>query len=134
MVQQQKQEYYIHIQDPVQFRRSLLEAVKAMVEVLQSIELLSKTRKEKAEAIARLRILEKEISSLFAKLKSYLPKTDKALDSEVSQMLGKSVRASVDEGSPVPAKDKKPEVIEDSSVSRLDKELKEIEQELEKLG
>ena len=61
------------IDGPLGLRRSVLESSKQMVHGLQKYERLKAVRVKKAQEIARLKILIKEINNLTAKLKKEFP-------------------------------------------------------------
>ncbi|MFC1732749.1 hypothetical protein ACFL6I_20810 [candidate division KSB1 bacterium] len=61
------------IDNPVEFRRNLLEASKQMIHGLQKYEKLKVVRVRKAEQISKLKSLIKEINSLNSKMKKEFP-------------------------------------------------------------
>ncbi|NOZ81396.1 MAG: hypothetical protein GXP63_07030 [DPANN group archaeon] len=131
MVKQENEDFYVGLRDPVTLRKSMLQSVRGMVEILQRLELLKGTRKKKLDAIAHLRQLVKEISNATIQLKNMLPKPSKAMTHELKDFLRIEKKvASVDKQlPPAAAKHEKP-----ASLNKWESELKDIEAELEKLS
>ena len=73
--EEKEEVFYVGMKDPIEVRRSILESSKEMVQYLQRAERFKKVRAKKAEQLARLRAIMKDISLLARKLKSALPKT-----------------------------------------------------------
>ncbi|MBW2992124.1 hypothetical protein KY345_02810, partial [Candidatus Woesearchaeota archaeon] len=67
---------YVGVQNPIEIRRTILEATKDVVEILQKYERFRAVREEKIKTVNSLREQVKEITKLVAKLKSELPKVD----------------------------------------------------------
>ena len=67
---------FVKIDDPAQFRRSLLESSRDMVHALQRYEHIKELRIKKIEAVSELRNIMKDASSLLNKLRSNMPNID----------------------------------------------------------
>ena len=67
---------FVKIDDPAQFRRSLLESSRDMVHSLQRYEHIKDLRVKKVEAVSELRNIMKDIGSLMNKLRSNMPTID----------------------------------------------------------
>ena len=123
--------FYVGVKDPIEIRRSLLESSKEMLQYLQRAEKFKAVRKEKAEQIAKLREIMKEITGLVRKLKSQLPKTGlrtKAVKKEKPKKAKKKEK--VEKEAPPPEVEKPAEMTE---LEKLESELGEIEGRLTKL-
>ncbi len=64
---------YIRIDDPIEFRRALLESSRDIIKSLQKYEESKSARVRKVKEIAKLRALIKELNILVNKLQSMLP-------------------------------------------------------------
>ncbi|MBI2652247.1 hypothetical protein HYX00_02170, partial [Candidatus Woesearchaeota archaeon] len=58
--EQNNELYFVHIKEPNEIRRNILETLKDIVEVLQRFEKFKHTRHEKLEKIQKLRGLLKD--------------------------------------------------------------------------
>ena len=67
--------FYVGLQEPVEIRRNILEVSKDMVNYLQHFERLKTLRKEKQEAVHRIREDVKHLKTLINKLRMIMPKT-----------------------------------------------------------
>lgn len=132
MAKKKGEDFYVGIKEPISLRKGVLLAVKGMVTVLQRIELITVLRKDKADAIARLKELMKDIASSTINLRNKLPKPTKAMTDELRDFVKIEKKAEEDELiQPIEteAQEAKPHAL-----SKLESELKDIERELEKLG
>jgi len=111
--------FFVGIKDPVEVRRSVLEASKKLIETLQRFEQFKENRKKKIEYIESLKKVIADIGKLNTKLKNILPKTNLRIPSELLK-----------------EKDVGPVIVEKAEktgLGELDKELKDIEEKLNHL-
>ncbi len=67
------EDYFVHIKDPVDMRRSILGSSKQIIHILQRYERIKDLRVQKIEKISKLRAQNKEINLLIANLKKEFP-------------------------------------------------------------
>ncbi len=139
---EEEQIFYVGLKDPIEIRRSILESSKEIVQYLQRFERFKKIRSEKAEEIAKLRVVMKDITKMVRKLKTSLPKTKlrapihnhefkvkkQELVEEIKELKIQNVKG-IKEKVSVPKK--KQEV---SELEKLEAELSEIESRLSNLA
>jgi hypothetical protein len=113
-------QYFVHIRDPVDIRRTILGSSKQIIQVLQRYERIKTLRVKKLEKIALLRNLNKEINLLVAKLKKGLP---------VAEMRVKLK----EEKKGIKKREEKEEYAGDD-IRKLELELRMIEDKIERLG
>lgn len=65
--------FFIKIDDPKEFRKSLLYSVRDMLQTLQRYEHIKNLRVEKAKMVAHLKRISKEIQGLIKDLENALP-------------------------------------------------------------
>lgn len=65
--------FFIKIDDPVEFRKTILYSVRDMLKVLQRYEQVKELRVQKAELVAALRRTTKEIQGIITDLENKLP-------------------------------------------------------------
>ncbi len=65
--------FFIKIDDPAEFRKTILYSVRDMIKVLQRYERVKELRVHKAELVANLKHTTKEIQGIIADLESKLP-------------------------------------------------------------
>src|SRR3989338_4757166 len=70
---QKKHAYYAGLSEPIEVRKSILEASREVLQSLQQFDKFSAVRREKKQAIADLKSNVSEINRLFTELKSHLP-------------------------------------------------------------
>lgn len=70
---QKKHVYYAGLSEPIEVRKSVLEASKEVLQSLQQFDKFSMVRREKKQAIVGLKSNVSEINRLFTELKSHLP-------------------------------------------------------------
>jgi hypothetical protein len=66
-------DYFVQIRDPVDIRRSILGSSKQIIQILQRYERIKALRVKKLEKISQLRMLNKEVNLMVAKLKKEFP-------------------------------------------------------------
>lgn len=118
---------YQKIDNPVEFRRNMLESSKQVIRALQKYEKLKAVRVKKAEQVSKLRGIVREISTLNIKLKKEFPdllfkpaKVKKEARKEEKKKAEKS--------------EEKPEKRETRELVDLEKQLKDIERKLESIS
>jgi hypothetical protein len=95
----EENQYFVHIRDPVDIRRTILGSSKQIIQVLQRYERIKALRVKKLEKIALLRNLNKEINLLVAKLKKGLPVAEMRVKlKEEKTVNGKMLKVTVMEG------------------------------------
>ncbi len=133
--------FYVQIQNPTEFRRSLLEASRDMLRGLQKYEDLKKIRAKKEKEISHLKSVIKEINNLVNQAKNSLPsvsvkvaeqakpkKEKKTKKGKKKASKKKSGKAGKKETEAEPKKEGKPK-----EVKELESQLKEIEGKLASL-
>jgi TolA-binding protein len=75
-VKKEQDVLYVGLSDPIELRRTILEATKDAVEMLQKYEKFRAVREEKVATINQLQEQLREIAKLVAKLKAEMPKVD----------------------------------------------------------
>jgi DNA repair exonuclease SbcCD ATPase subunit len=110
--------FYMKVEEPVEMRRNLLEADKAVLNSLQRYERFKELREQKAEKIIELRNAVKELTQLFIQLKNELPAVEilQKKEKHVSEKK-KAIRKAVS-----------------SEVRDLQRELSKVEEKLERLA
>ncbi len=127
MSPQPTSDVYIHIQNPSEIRRNVLESTKFLIQVLKKYEQLSETRTKKTEEIDKLKVILGDINTLFSQIKEDLPKVDPSLLPKKKKVV------------PVPPAPKKEVVVpkaapvKKSQLDHLDDELSTIEEKLRRL-
>ena len=74
--EEKKEVLYVGVQSPIEMRRTILEATKDAVEMLQKYEKFRAVREEKIATIKQLEEQIKEITKMVTKLKTALPTVD----------------------------------------------------------
>lgn len=117
--------FYVEIQNPLEVRRNLLEASRDLLRGLQKYEDLKKVRANKVKEITKLKNILKEINALFNQAKNHMP----AVFVKVPEprVIGKARHAPRIKSAEVDAR--KPR-----EVAELEKQLKDIEGKLTGLG
>jgi hypothetical protein len=72
---EQKNIYYVGIEDPTDFRRELLSSAKGIIISLKKYERIKDNRIMKVKLFSQLQVYIKEINVLMKKLDGYLPET-----------------------------------------------------------
>jgi hypothetical protein len=72
---EQKNIYYVGIEDPTDFRRELLSSAKGIIISLKKYERVKANRILKVKLFSQLQVYIKEINVLMKKLDGYLPET-----------------------------------------------------------
>ena len=75
MAKKVEETFYIGIGKPKETRRTLLEAVKLTIQLLQRYQHFIKLKDEKTEKVEKLKSIMAELQEMTAKLKAALPKT-----------------------------------------------------------
>ncbi|MBD3313563.1 hypothetical protein GF345_03905 [Candidatus Woesearchaeota archaeon] len=125
--------YYIEIQNPVDFRKSVLEASRDLLRGLQKNEDLKKIRAKKAKEVSNLKSIIKEINTLVNQAKNLMPaasiKTAEAAKPKESKKKESSTGSKKGKKQEPEQKKSKP-----AEVNELEKQLKDIEEKLSSLG
>ena len=138
-----KESFYVGLKDPIEMRRTILESSKEVVQYLQRFERFKKVRSDKAEEIAKLKVITADASKLIRKLKSELPKTslraplhNHELKEKKSQVIAQIKEAQ--ENQPLDLKQQEPKKKakekEMTELQKLEAELSEIESRLVNLS
>lgn len=126
---------YVGLQDPIEMRRTILEATKDAVEMLQNYEKFRAVREEKVKTVTQLQEQIVELTRLINKLKLELPKVDVRIKvNKEQEMIEAEKRTAKKSNMPkkkavkeIPKKTK-----ELSDLEKLEAELASIEQKLGK--
>ncbi len=120
--QQGNELFFVQIREPSEVRRSILESLKEILEMLRRFEKLRHIRHEKIARIQKLRALIKESNKLIGELKAKLPQTSLkgAVIKEAAKQPKKTARKKEEHH---PKKEK-------SELERLEAELSAIEGKL----
>jgi hypothetical protein len=140
-VKKEKDVLYVGLPSPIELRRTVLEATKDAVEMLQKYEKFRAVREEKIKTIIELQEQIKEITRLASKLKSEMPKIDVRIKLHQEQeMIEREATAAKEAAKPKEKKEKKTikkEAVkrtrELSELEKLEAELTNIEQKLGKV-
>jgi len=132
---QKKHVYYAGLSEPIEVRKSILEASREVLQSLQQFDKFSAVRREKKQAIADLKSNVSEINRLFSELKSHLPNAAQApAVKAATQKHELKVSATAQMTKQKSKKQKEPSVKlkpkELSELEKLEKELGEIENKL----
>lgn len=127
--------FYVGVENPETLRRSLLEASKGMIQVLQRYEKLKAIRAEKYSNAAKLKAVYDDIINMMSEMKAELPSPDirslpKHDKHEETKISGKK---SAGEKEEVPVKQEKPIKKPMTGIERLEAELNDIEQKLKSI-
>ncbi|MBS3158137.1 hypothetical protein J4206_02530 [Candidatus Woesearchaeota archaeon] len=132
---QKKHAYYAGLSEPIEVRKTILEASREVLQSLQQFDKFSAVRREKKQAIADLKSNVSEINRLFSELKSHLPNAAHThLIKTAPQKHEPKVSATIPVTKQKSKKQKEPSVKlkpkELSELEKLEKELGEIENKL----
>jgi chromosome segregation ATPase len=129
----EEETYYVGVKNPVEVRKTVLEASKELVEALHRYEKFKEIRDEKNTEIAKLKSSVKEINKLVGKLKSALPKSKisvskkKKPEQKQKDKTSTSKKKNKEEIKEVPKKKL-------TEIDKLESELEDIESKLNSLG
>ena len=122
--------YYAGISEPIDVRRSILEASKQVVQNLQEFDKFCGARREKKQAIAELKSVINEIGRLLNMFKSHLPQVNLHAQEKNTNHAAKPVK----EKSEKAAKQAKQQKTSKESIKLKPKELSELEKLEKELG
>jgi len=114
MAEEEKAEFFVKLDNPNEFRQSLLEGSKNIIKTLERYEMLKSIRRQKILHISELKNIIKDLQILSDKLKEALPKTKLRYKAKAKPL----------------AKAKKPA----KELADMEGELKKIEAKLGSLG
>ena len=120
---------YVGLPSPIELRRTILEATKDAVEMLQKYEKFRAVREEKITTVNQLQEQIREVTKLVNKLKSEMPKVDIRIKMhQEEEMIENEIIASKEAEKEKKAKkiSKKKKVVKKEPVKRA-KELSELE-------
>ena len=118
------QEFFVNLQDPISFRKSILETSRESIHLLQNYEKLKQIRKDKLQLMHDLNSTMKELFTLSQRLKLQLPK--------VSPKKSKPVKKEEPVKKLAPKKLNPPKA--KSALEKLQLELEEVENQLKELS
>jgi hypothetical protein len=120
--------YFVQLQNSKDFRKSLLESIKQIIQILQSYENIKRIRFEKAQQMQKLVVILTEINSISSQLKINIPPVNRA-NKIVEDKAKKPVQ-------PTAAVRKKPIPVSDGSeeAKQLEAAIGQIEAKLKNLG
>ena len=72
---EQKDDFFVGINNPLDVRRNVLECSREMIQTLQTHEKIKKLREAKIKRTLQLKTVIRELDLLFSKLRTALPKT-----------------------------------------------------------
>ncbi|MFC1754943.1 hypothetical protein ACFL96_16385 [Thermoproteota archaeon] len=124
MVKVEDEIFFVHVKEPVEIRKSILEGSKQIVQLLQRYEIIRQVRLQKVEQVTNLRKNFKDLVVLVNKLKQEMPKVNARLNpkQETSSPSKKGIGT------------KKGKSVSPSAVQKLEDELKMIESKLNTLS
>ncbi|MBU0757053.1 MAG: hypothetical protein KKF44_03230 [Nanoarchaeota archaeon] len=118
---EQKDGFFVGINNAVDLRRNILESSREIVQNMQSFENVRNIREIKIKRIQQLKTVIRELDLLFAKLRAELPQTH--------------LRAISEENIEVGRKKPKPKTLKEmTAIEKLDTQLREIEQEISRMS
>ena len=115
------EDFFVHIEDPVAIRKSILETSKDVIKGLQNFEMFKETRVQKVEAMAEFKKIMGELDQLNGQLNSLLPKSS-----------FRKIPESEDVGRPAVKRVIKTK--KESDMEKLERELENIEGKLSNLS
>ena len=139
MAEEEKDIFYVNIENPTEIQRSVLECTKAVLANLKKYEAFRGIRAQKAELMIEYKNVMSEIKLLNARLKKVMPKTglraiadetpveEKKPAQEPKKVAAKKI---VKVEKPLPSPVRQPK----SNLEKLESELDEIEKRLKSLG
>jgi len=130
---QEDELFFIRIDDPVEFRKSLLVGVRDVLHSLQKYEDFKRIRTAKVEQIIELRRVTKEINVLLNRLKQDLPMVAHA-KKEVQKHRSRKAKLAAAKGKPVSVVAGGKKAKAPGEVKELEAQLKDIEGKLKVLG
>ena len=113
--------FFVHVREPSEVRRIILESLKDILEMLQRFEKSRHTRHEKLVKIQKLRVLMKDANKLIGDLKAKLPQTS---------LKGAAAREDSKPKKPAKKKEEQQPKKGKSELERLEEELSAIEGKL----
>ena len=123
MEEEDKDIFFVEVQEPDEVRRNILESSKEIVESLERFEKFKGTRKEKMDNINKLGKIVKDINKLAIDLKNSLPESlIKAMKVSKPEIIEKKKLEERAERKPI------------SELQKLHAELSEIESKLQSLS
>ena len=124
MAKKTKQDlYFVNIEDPLNFRRELLQSIKLMLTLLKDSEKLNLIRKKKLIKFKEIHQSIEDINSIYKQFKIHLPKLPKkhSFNNKVTEDISSTKEKII-----IPKKDS-------SELDKLEEELRNVEEELKKL-
>ena len=112
-------ELFVKLENPSEFRRTLLEGRRDIIQTLERYEMLRAIRVKKVEYMSQLKNIVKDVQSLLDELKNVLPKTP--------------VREKVEKKASIKALKDLPKK-RGSELTELEEELKNIQAKLDLVG
>lgn len=125
--------FFIKIENPAEFRKSLLMGVRDVLHSLQKYEDFKRIRTAKAEQVIELRRLTKEMGVLLNRLKQDLPMVPHA-KKEVQKHRSRKAKLAAAKEKTVPMKEAKKAGRMQGEVKELESQLKDIEDKLKRLS
>lgn len=125
--------FFIKIENPAEFRKSLLMGVRDILHSLQKYEDFKRIRTAKAEQTIELRRLTKEMGVLLNRLKQDLPMVPHA-KKEVQKHRSRKAKLEAAKEKAAPVKEAKKAGKMQGEVKELESQLKDIEDKLKRLS
>ncbi len=126
MKKENKDIFFVELQEPDEVRRNILESLKDIVETLQKFEKFKELRKKKIDGMNKLGGIIREANRLVANLKNSLPKTEL----KAAEVISKSLEEKKIDAKKMVGKVEKGSLTE---LQRLEAALKDIEEKLQSL-
>jgi len=118
--------FFIHIREPVEIRKNILESSKQTVQLLQRYEMIRDLRVQKVEQVNRLKRNFKELVVLVNKLKTEMPKVNVRVKIKQEEMQSTQKSQTLRKARPVAGNR--------TELQKLEEELRSIESKLTRLS
>ena len=134
MKEQGNELFFVEVRQPTQIRRSILETLKDILELLHKFEKFRHTRHKKLESIHKLRVLLKDANKMLGMLKLKLPQTNLRAIVVKEAIEHKTPSHKKKKKSAKEEKEEKPQKKVMTEAERLEAELNAIESKLKNLA
>lgn len=128
--------FYVGVKNPVELRRSLLEASKDVLELMKRYDHIMELKQKRLQKVNQLKDISRDITKQCSKLRLALPSVDSvAKESEKHiRVTGKQMKPEQKEVMKIREKDTFAQSRTVSEVKKLERELMDIENKLKKIS
>ena len=126
--------FFVHVREPNEVRKHILQSLKEILQVLHRFEKLRQIRHEKSLSVQKLRVLLKDANKMLGSLKLKFPQTDlKPMMAEDAAKHPKKKAADKKKSKPVQEKPAKESIKELTELEKLEAQLDAVEGKLREL-